>query len=556
MMHSRPINLSGVKRTILVVEDNELNREMLCAFLSDDFDIIQAENGLVGLEQLEQNYEDLSLVLLDVYMPECDGFEFLRRKGADERFAAVPVIVATASDAVEDEIACLELGANDFVVKPYNVEIMMNRINNIIRLRESASIVNQLTWDDVTDLYTREFFYRRVETVFRAYPDKDFDMVCCDVEKYKSLSDRYGKAACDVLLHDLAARLADVLPACVAGGRLGSDTLAFLIEHQEGDWTGMFETITDDIFATSVSVKFGIVPCVSPELPVALTCDRGLIALDKLKGTIGSGAAFYTDELRVQQIRQHMIVEDFDEALAQRQFVVFYQPKHGLDADATCGAEALARWTHPELGFISPAEFIPLFESNGIITRLDLYICEEACREVRRCRDLGLPVVPISFNASRLDFDDAELPARIAAIADRHEVPHDLLHIELTETIYSDGPETVARVLRELRALGFGVELDDFGSGFSSLSSLNVLPIDVMKLDMSMIRQASELDDFRIVDSTIRLAQALGFTTVVEGVETAGEVDRLRQVGCDLVQGYYFSKPLRREAFERYLARG
>ena len=556
MMHSRPMNLKDLKRTILVVEDNELNREMLCAFLSDDFNIIKAENGQVGLELLEQNYEELSLVLLDVYMPVCDGFEFLRRKGADERFAAVPVIVTTASDAVEDEIKCLKLGANDFVLKPYNVEIMMNRINNIIRLRESASIVNQLTWDDVTDLYTREFFYRRVESVFRALPDKDFDMVCCDVEKYKSLSDRYGKAACDRLLHDLASRLADTLPACVAGGRLGSDTLAFLIEHQEDDWTGMLETIADGIFATSVSVKFGIVSCVSHELSVALTCDRGLIALEKLKGTIGCGAAFYNDEIRVQQIRQHKIVEDLDEALEQRQFVVYYQPKHGLDPDGTCGAEALARWTHPELGFISPGEFIPLFESNGLITKLDLYICEEACREVRRCRDLGLPVVPISFNASRLDFDDAELPAKIAHIADRFEVDHALLHIELTETIYADGPETVAGVLRELRSLGFGVELDDFGSGFSSLSSLSVLPIDVMKLDMSMIRQASELDDFRIVDSTIRLAQSLGFITVVEGVETASEVDRLRQVGCDLIQGYFFSKPLRREAFERYLAKG
>jgi PleD family two-component response regulator len=191
MMHSRPMNLKDLKRTILVVEDNELNREMLCAFLSDDFNIIKAENGQVGLELLEQNYEELSLVLLDVYMPVCDGFEFLRRKGTDERFAAVPVIVTTASDAVEDEIKCLKLGANDFVLKPYNVEIIMNRINNTIRLRESASIVNQLTWDDVTDLYTREFFYRRVESVFRAFPDKDFDMVCCDVEKYKSLGIPY-----------------------------------------------------------------------------------------------------------------------------------------------------------------------------------------------------------------------------------------------------------------------------------------------------------------------------------------------------------------------------
>lgn len=556
MMHSGSIDLANVKRTILVVEDNEINREMLCAFLEDDFNILQAENGLVGLEQLEKNYEDLSLILLDVYMPECDGFEFLRRKRQDERYDAVPVIVTTASDSLDDEIKCLKLGANDFVVKPYNVEIMMNRINNTIHLRESASIVNQLTWDNVTDLYSTEFFYRHVEDMFRAFPKADFDMVCCDIEKFKSLNDRYGKAACDQLLCDLAERLTNRLPGFIAGGRMGSDTFSFLIEHQQLDWIHVLDSITEGLFATSVSIKYGIVAKVNHKLAVSLTCARGFIALEKIKGTIGTGVAWYNDELREQQLRQQMIVESMDVALKERQFEVYYQPKHGLAADATCGAEALARWTHPTLGFISPGEFIPLFERNGLVTKLDLFIYEEACREISRCRDLGLPIVPISVNASRLDFDVPNLAEQIAEIADRYEVDHSLIHIELTETIYSDGPETVARVLNDLRSRGFGIELDDFGSGYSSLSSLNILPIDVMKLDMSMIRQASELNDFRIIESTIMLAQSLGFKTVVEGVETSEEVRRLSEIGCDLIQGYYFSKPLKREDFEKYLMMG
>jgi diguanylate cyclase (GGDEF)-like protein len=556
MVQGEPIDFANVKRTILVVEDNEINREMLCALLEDDFNVLQAENGLVGLRQLEESYEDVSLVLLDVYMPECDGFEFLRRKREDGRYDAVPVIVTTASDSLDDEIKCLELGANDFVVKPYNVEIMMNRINNTIHLRESASIVNQLTWDSVTDLYSTEFFYRHAEEMLRAFPDADFDMVCCDVDNFKSLSDRYGKKACDQLLCDLAERLTNRLPGFIAGGRISSDTFAFLIEHQQLDWTDALDSVTDGLFAANVSVKYGIVAKVNHRLAVSLTCNRAVIALERIKGAVGNGVAWYDDELRKQQLRQQLIVESMDVALRERQFEVHYQPKHGLAEDATCGAEALARWVHPDLGFISPGEFVPLFESNGLVARLDFFICEEACREIRRCRDMGLPLVPISVNASRLDFDIPDLAERISEIADRYEVEHALLHIELTETIYSDDPATVTRGLNELRSRGFGIELDDFGSGYSSLSSLNVLPIDVMKLDMSMIRQASELGDFRIVESTIRLAQSLGLKTVVEGVETSEEVRRLDEIGCDLIQGYYFSKPLRQEEFERYLAKG
>ncbi|MDO4806855.1 MAG: response regulator, partial [Coriobacteriales bacterium] len=188
------------KRSVLIVEDNDINREMLSAILEDEFEVIEAENGLVGLQKLEEHYEDLSLVLLDVMMPVCNGLEFLRRKNEDPRFDSVPVIVTTASVGRDDEIKCLELGANDFVAKPYDVEIMMNRINNTVHLRESASIVNQLMWDDLTGLYSKEFFYRRVDGIFVEYPGADFDMVCTDIENFKSLNDRYGRQNCDQLL--------------------------------------------------------------------------------------------------------------------------------------------------------------------------------------------------------------------------------------------------------------------------------------------------------------------------------------------------------------------
>lgn len=546
----------GAKRQVLVVEDNDINRGMLCALLEGEFDTIEAQDGIAGLAALADNYKNLSLVLLDVYMPECDGFEFLRRMRADERYDTVPVIVTTASDSVDDEIECLKLGANDFVLKPYNFEIIMNRVTNMIRLRESASIVNELTWDDVTGLYSKEFFYRAVEDAFAAAPDREYDLVCSDIENFNSLSDRYGEDNCNQLLHELASRLAAILPGYTAGGRIGDDMFAFLIEHAPYGWEKALYPIADGLPYANVNVKFGVVERVDRAMTVPKVCNRAISALETVKGRHGVEVALFDDELHQRQMLEQTIRESMEEALGELQFSVHYQPKHDVRTGKVGGAEALVRWSHPEIGFISPALFIPIFERNGFITKLDMFVWEEACKELRRCIDEGLPVVPISVNASRLDFDLPDLPARIAELADKHGIDHALLHVELTETAYSDNPEAVVETLRKLKGLGFSTELDDFGAGYSSLVSLNTLPLDVMKLDMSMIRQATATGDFRIVESTIKLAQVLGLKTVVEGVESADEAQRVADMGCDLIQGYYYSKPLGQEEFEEYLARG
>ncbi len=543
------------KRTILVVEDNALNREMLQGILQDEYEIIQAENGLVGLDVLAKHYEKISLVLLDVYMPKCDGFEFLRRRARDARFDAVPVIVTTASERPEDEVKCLQLGANDFVLKPYNVEVMTNRIRNTVRLRESASIVNQLTWDALTGLYSAEFFYRHVEDIFASSKGVEFDMVCSDIENFKSLNARYGTDVCDRLLRDLADRLVGAMPGFVVGGRLSGDSFAFLIEHQDRSWVDVLPGAIEGIVASRLGVKFGIAENVDKRISASQTCDRAMLAFEGLEDTYGAHVAWYTEELRKQQETKRIILESMETALEERQFVVYYQPKHDLRTGRIGGAEALVRWMHPELGFVKPADFVPIFERNGFITKVDMYVCEEACRQIKRCHDLGLPQIPLSFNASRLDFDEPDLAANIARIADAHGVDHSLLHIELTETAYSDDPERVVSAVGEIRGFGFPIELDDFGAGYSSLVSLNDLPLDIMKLDMSMIRQASALGDYRIVQTALQLARFMQLETVVEGVETADEVRTLKSMGCDMIQGYYYSRPLNQRDFEEYLAK-
>lgn len=542
------------KRLILVVEDSQVNRAMIRAALGGEYEIVEAENGLVGLQELERLYRELALVLLDVYMPVCDGFEFLKRKAEDDRFATVPVIVATASGSIDDEIACLELGANDFVVKPYNFKIMKNRMGNMIKLRESASLVNLLTWDKTTGLHSKEYFYHAVEDAFSESPNAEYDLVCSDIENYQLLGERYGEANCNILLRELAQRLEAILPGVVCGGRIGSEVFAFLTEHPETGWQDMLHGVTDGLSFSNVSVKFGIVEHIDRTLAVPKTCNRARSALETIRGHHGVDVALFDDELHQRQQLEQTIRESMEAALDEAQFSVHFQPQHDLHTDTVCGAEALVRWSHPEVGFISPNFFIPIFEKSGFITKLDTFVWEEACKEIKRCRDLGLPEIPISVNVSRIDFDMGNLPETIATLADRHGVDRALLHVELTETAYSDNPEAVAETLHALKDQGFPIELDDFGAGYSSLASLNTLPLDVMKLDMSMIRQATALNDFRIMESTAKLAQVLGLKTVVEGVETAAEAARVKELGYDMVQGYYYSKPLNREDFEAYLA--
>ncbi|MBR2682181.1 MAG: EAL domain-containing protein, partial [Atopobiaceae bacterium] len=299
----------------------------------------------------------------------------------------------------------------------------------------------------------------------------------------------------------------------------------------------------------------GIVEDVDHDLPADQLCDRAAIAMQNLKGSSGAGVAFYDERLRQQQLTEQIIIEGMSSAIRERQFIINYQPKHDVHTGKIAGAEALVRWNHPELGLIRPDLFISIFERNGLITDLDRYVCEEVCREIRRCVDLGLPPIPISINLSRIDFDDPDLASQIARIADRYDIDRSLLHIEVTETAYSEDPDAVVRALEELRDYGFHIELDDFGSGYSSLASLNMLPLDILKLDGTMIRQATKLNDFRIIQSAIQIAQFLGLETVVEGVETTEELTKLKEMGCDLIQGIYYSWPLGQVEFEAYLAR-
>ncbi|MBQ9333671.1 MAG: GGDEF domain-containing protein [Lachnospiraceae bacterium] len=297
----------------------------------------------------------------------------------------------------------------------------------------------------------------------------------------------------------------------------------------------------------------------SHDCPIDLERDynNACAARATLDETDGSAIAYFTDEMVEEQIWEDRVRERQMTALLNEEFVVYYQPKYNPADDKLTGAEALIRWQSPEFGFVPPGRIIPIFEKNGFITEIDHYMIRHVARDQKRWYDTGYKCVPVSVNVSRAHFVEEDLAEQIRDIVDSEGAPHELIELELTESAFFDDKKALVSTINKLKSYGFAVSMDDFGSGYSSLNSLKDLPLDVLKLDADFFRGDSDVDRSEIVISeTIRLAQALHMRTVAEGVEVKEQVDFLAQQGCDMIQGYYYAKPMPGNEFEQRMNAG
>ena len=281
--------------------------------------------------------------------------------------------------------------------------------------------------------------------------------------------------------------------------------------------------------------------------------DKADFALSTIQGKYNTSICFYDENLRKRQEEEQNIIDNMESAIANQEFEVYFQPKHGKDTGKTEGAEALVRWNSPKFGFMNPNSFIPIFEKNGFISKLDYYVWENVCKTIGECLKKSIPVVPVSINISRGDFDTKDLNLVIEKLADEYSVPHELLHLELTESAYHDNPEQIRSIIEKLHKSGFIIELDDFGTGYSSLSVLNQMSFDILKLDMSLVNGIHDKKGHRILYSIQEMARLLDMKTVAEGCEDKETADELRRLGCNYIQGYYYSKPLPFNEFISYM---
>lgn len=548
----------NTRRKILVVEDSIANRLTLCKILSQEYETLEAANGQEALDILSQEAQSISLIFLDIWMPVMDGYTFLKRVKTDQILAVIPVIVATQSDGEEDEVEALAHGATDFITKPYKPGVILHRAASIISLRETAALINQMEYDRLTGLYSQAFFCHRVRQMLQQNPEAQYDLLCSNVENFKFINEALGLTMGDQVLRLIARELQSGLPGEHLCGRLQADIFVCMIERGSFDLESALSRATERICKESgiksFSMKWGVYAITDIHLPVERMCDWALLACNSIKGKHGRTVAVCNDELRRMWLREKMLEDSMESALDTRQFEIFYQPKFSLRSNRICGAEALVRWTHPTLGFLSPEKFMPLFERNGFITRLDRYIWEEVAATMHNWDLRGMPLVPVSVNVSRADIYNTDLEATLFDIRRRHQIKPPLLHIEITETAYTKDHRQLCNVVTKLHGAGFPIEMDDFGSGYSSLNMLNELPIDILKLDMRFLKEDQEQGKRRsILSFVVSLSRWLDLQVIAEGVEYAEQVERLRDVGCNFAQGYYFSPPLPRREFERFL---
>lgn len=543
------------KRKILVVEDNELNREILSSFLEEKFDVILAENGEEGLKILGEHYRELSVVLLDICMPVCDGFEFLRRRNKDKLLSTIPVIVMTGSNSKDAEIQCLDLGAVDFIPKPYNFKIVMGRINSVIKLRESVLTLTAVEHDELTGIYTRQAFFYHAKTLLKAKAEERFHLIVADIRDFKLINSSYGDKIGDEVLCYLAKTYTKMFKDGLVS-RYGSDQFVCMTY---GDWDLSLETmkkLTEEIAENApipnLMIKYGVYEDVDTSLPISVICDRGFMAIRSIRDNYEHSIAYYTEEMNQKQMQDRALENRFESAISNKEFVAYFQPKYDVKIEKIVGAESLVRWINSDGSMVMPGDFIPLYERDGLIVRLDEYIFRHVCEFQRELMEKGQELLPISVNLSRASIHYIGVVDRYVEIVKETGIPFSCVPIELTETATLNNVK-IRDFTERLVNAGFALHMDDFGSGYSSLITLSELPFNTLKIDKSLIDCIGQQKGRMVVQQVIILAHGLGMNVIAEGVETAEQVELLREMECDDIQGFYYSRPLRREEFIKKL---
>ena len=543
---------------ILVVDDQEINRDVLGMILEDYYELIYASNGREAMELIEANKDRLSVVLLDLMMPVMDGFEVLRRVHEDQYLRRIPIIVLTAEKAAE--LRALHMGAADFITKPFDMhEIILARVERIIELSEGRQLISAAEYDPLTLLYSRNFFFEYANRIHQYHPEWKMDAIVMNIEHFHLVNELNGREFGDNVLRVLGNEIRDFLAETQGiASRFEADRFDIFCLHQE-NYPALLKRFQVKVNALSrsanIRLRMGVNPWRENVDPVLLF-DRARVACSMVRGDFKSHLMIYDEDMRMREMHNQRLMNDLRRAVENRELRVFYQPKYNVQCDPPrlSSAEALIRWNHPELGMISPASFIPLFEGNGQINIVDQYVWKEAARQIAEWREKFGITIPISVNLSRVDVFDPDLEARLHRLVAENALDARMLKLEITESAYTDNANQMIELINRLRSFGFEIEMDDFGSGYSSLNMLSCMPIDVLKMDMAFVRNIEHSEkDFRLVELVLDIARYLKVPVVAEGVETQGQLDMLRKAGCSLVQGYYFSRPLPPEAFEKLI---
>lgn len=546
------------ERTVLVVDDEEINREILGNIIESEYKVIFAKDGNEALEKLHDESLQISLVLLDILMPQMTGFEVLNQMNEEGLITEIPVIVLTSEKS--SEIESLKLGAADFLTKPYDrPEVILARVRHSIELFENAKIIHATEFDKLTLLYSQDFFFEYAFQFDQRYPLQKMDAVVINFTRFHLLNELKGRMFGDQILSAMADGIrSTLLKTGGIAGRKDADTFFAYIPHID-DYKIFIEKINEKLSsllkASETRLRLGVYTDTDKSFPLLLRFDHAIQACNSIRNKAGEEICIYDNQMAEREVFNAHLLEDFEAAIEQKQFKVQYQPKFNITGDTPrlCSAEALVRWIHPDLGFVRPDLFIPLFEENGLVTKLDRYVWEEAAKQIALWKkELGM-TIPVSVNVSRVDIAAPDMTDFITKIVKENGLEAKDYMLEITESAYTEDSKHIIEVVEKLRSLGHKIEMDDFGSGYSSLNMLTSMPIDALKMDKAFIRNIQPGNkEMELVNLVLKIAQTLGVPVIAEGVETEEECKLLKEAGCDIIQGYYFSKPLPPEDFSKY----
>lgn len=572
--------MSGEKARVLLVDDHSQVRGVLRDLLGESHECVEAASAEEALALLE-HAEKFDLVLSDITMGGISGLELAPRI---LRLSPDTVIVMISGEShIESAIEAMRVGAFDYITKPFDLQHVAAAVSRALKHHELLEtkrryenhleeMVEQRTaerdhlayYDALTGLPNRALFMDRlIQSITQAQRDRQpLAVLSIAIDRFKKVSDTLGHLAGDAILRGVAERLLRCARESGTAAFWGGDEFTLLLprisraedaveitQNFQESLQSPFNFDGHELFVTS-SVGIGLYPADGEDAPTLL--QNAGAALYRAKQQGGNNYQFYRAEMNAQSLKRLELESKLRSALARDEFLIYYQPQV-LANRQVVGAEALVRWRHPELGLISPGEFIPLAEDTGMIVPIGEWVLRTACAQVRRWRDEGL-ALRIAVNLSPRQFQQENLIEQVRRALDESGLEPRYLDLEVTESSIMKDAALTIEILRGLKEMGIQISIDDFGTGYSSLSYLKRFPIDVLKIDRSFVRDSStDAGDAAIVMAIITLAHSLNLKVIAEGVETEEQLRLLRLLRCDEMQGYLFSVPLPAEEFKQVL---
>ena len=551
------------KFNILIVDDNPNNVRLASKIINRaGYDPTPAPDGETALELIQEKSFDL--ILLDIMMPGIDGFEVCRRIQENPNLQdRIPVIFLTSVTDIASIVKGFELGAVDYINKPIISKVLLARVETHLKLSHQQKKLEQIAIiDELTQLLNRRGFISVLKDRLKFHQRTKMTaaLLFIDLDHFKNINDSMGHDAGDELLKRVSAVLSSLIRDTDIVGRFGGDefVIGLLDIKSPEDAAVISDKIINEIskpfnikgMEVFIGTSIGITYFPDDAEQLSSLIKNGDSAMYQAKKAGKNCYAYYEKKMEEKAKRKLLLDSSLHHAINNKEFLLLYQPQVLSGTGEVIGAEVLIRWQRPEQGMVSPAEFIPIAEKNGLIIPIGEFVLNEACRQTKYWHDNGLEKFTISVNFSVKQFQQRNIVEIIKNSIINSGLDPKFLNVEITESLFMDNIEETIRKLQELKDFGIESSIDDFGTGYSSLSYLQRFPVQHLKIDKAFVDNV--VDDSTIASAIINLGKSLNLHVIAEGIENQKQNDKLMDLGCHLAQGYLFGKPMTAGDFKAY----